>query len=80
MSFAECTATSMRPASNASSISFTKTPRDPISPNGRERSRSPAVVIGTSAISTPSRRSREAARSAWISASREPREPTRNNT
>ena len=52
MSFAEWTATSMRPASSASSISFTKTPRAPISPNGFERSRSPAVVIGTSATSS----------------------------
>ena len=34
MSFAECTATSMRPASSASSISLTKTPRAPIWPNG----------------------------------------------
>ena len=53
MSFAECTATSMRPASSASSISLTKTPRAPIWPNGCLRSRSPAVVIGTNASSTP---------------------------
>ena len=53
MSFAECTATSIRPASSASSISLTKTPRSPIWPNGLERSRSPAVVIGTKAISCP---------------------------
>ncbi len=52
MSFAECTATSIRPSSNASSSSLTNTPRDPISPNGLVRSRSPAVVIGISAIST----------------------------
>jgi hypothetical protein len=64
MSFAECTATSIRPSSKASSISFTKTPREPISPNGFDRSRSPAVVIGTSAISTPGRRRRSAARPA----------------
>ena len=53
MSFAEWTATSIRPSSSASSISLTKTPRSPISPNGLVRSRSPAVVIGTSAISSP---------------------------
>jgi hypothetical protein len=61
MSFAEWAATSIRPASSASSSSFTKTPREPISPNGRVRSRSPAVVIGTSAISTPGRLSCSAA-------------------
>ena len=51
MSLAEWTATSIDPASSASSISFTKTPRAPISPNGFVRSLSPAVVIGTIAIS-----------------------------
>src|SRR5205809_3347648 len=75
MSLAECTATSILPSSSASSSSFTKTPRSPISPNGFVRSRSPAVVIGTSAISTPGRRSRSAARSAWVSASLLPRLP-----
>src|SRR6185503_9695756 len=80
MSFAECTATSILPASSASSISLTKTPRAPISPNGFDRSLSPTVVIGTSAISTPGPRNREAASSACVSASREPREPTRTNT
>ena len=63
------------PSSNDSSISLTKTPRAPISPNGLVRSRSPAVVIGTSAISIPGRRRREAASSAWTSASLLPREP-----
>src|SRR5690242_5937585 len=76
MSFAECTATSMRPSSSASSSSLTNTPREPISPKGFVRSRSPAVVIGTSAISTPGPRNRSAASSACVSASREPREPT----
>ena len=80
MSLAECTATSMRPSRSASSSSLTKTPRLPISPNGRVRSRSPAVVIGTSAISRPGRRSASAARSAWVSASLLPREPTRRST
>src|SRR6266511_3640298 len=80
MSLAECTATSMRPSSNASSSSFTKTPRAPISPNGRVRSRSPAVVIGTSASSTPGPRSRAAERSACVRASLLPREPTRIST
>src|SRR2546423_5108451 len=75
MSFAEWTATSIRPASRASSISLTKTPREPISPNGFVRSLSPAVVIGTSAISTPSPRSRSAASSACVSARRLPRLP-----
>ena len=79
MSFAECTATSIRPASSASSISLTKTPRSPIWPNGLERSRSPAVVIGTNAISMPGRRMRAAASSACVSASLEPREPTRTS-
>src|SRR5947208_3585378 len=76
MSLAEWTATSIRPASSASSISLTKTPRAPISPNGRVRSRSPAVVIGTSAISTPGRRRASAACSACVSASLLPRVPT----
>src|SRR6266496_6256172 len=75
MSFAEWTATSILPASSASSISLTKTPREPISPKGFVRSLSPAVVIGTSAISTPSRRSRSAASSACVSARRLPRLP-----
>src|SRR6185437_4342536 len=72
MSFAEWTATSIRPASSASSISLTKTPREPISPNGFVLSLSPAVVIGTSAISTPSPRRRSAASSACVSARRLP--------
>src|SRR5205809_533775 len=80
MSFAECTATSIRPSRSASSSSLTNTPRAPISPNGRVRSRSPAVVIGTSAISTPERRSRVAASSACVSASLLPREPMRIST
>src|SRR5213596_223895 len=75
MSFAEWTATSIRPAKSASSISLTNTPREPISPNGFVRSLSPAVVIGTSAISTPSRRSCSAASSACVSARRLPRLP-----
>ena len=79
MSFAECTATSMRSPSNASSSSLTKTPRSPISPNGLVRSRSPAVVIGTRAISTPGLRTRSAARPAWVSASLLPRVPTRSS-
>src|SRR5262245_62371615 len=77
MSLAECTATSIRPASSASSSSLTKTPRSPIWPNGFVRSRSPAVVIGTSAISTPGPRIALAASSACVSASRLPRLPTR---
>ena len=80
MSFAECTATSMRCSSSASSSSFTKTPREPISPNGFERSRSPAVVIGTSAISMPGARRCAAASSACVSASLLPRLPTRIST
>jgi hypothetical protein len=80
MSLAEWTATSILPARSASSSSFTNTPRLPISPNGRVRSRSPAVVIGTSAISTPGRRSASLARSAWVSASLLPRDPTRSST
>src|SRR5438067_45010 len=47
----------MRPSSSASSSSLTKTPRSPIWPKGLRRSRSPAVVIGTSAISRPGARS-----------------------
>src|SRR5439155_13467539 len=79
MTFAECTATSIRPSSNASSSSFTKTPRVPISPNGLVRSRSPAVVIGTRAISTPGLRSCSAATPACVSASLLPRVPTRSS-
>ena len=80
MSFAECTAMSMRCSSSASSSSLTKTPREPISPNGFVRSRSPAVVIGTSAISMPGARSSAAASSACVSASLLPRLPTRIST
>src|ERR671923_808167 len=80
MSLAECTATSIRPSSSASSSSLTNTPREPISPNGRVRSRSPAVVTGTSANSSPGRRSRSTASSACVSASRLPLEPTRRST
>ena len=79
-SFAEWAATSIRRSSSASSSSLTKTPREPISPKGRVRSRSPAVVIGTNAISTPGRRSRTAASSACVRASLLPREPTRSST
>src|SRR5215212_7539628 len=79
MSLAEWTATSIRRSSSASSISLTKTPRAPISPKGFVRSRSPAVVIGTRAISTPGPRSRDAASSAWMSASLLPREPIRTS-
>src|SRR6476646_2041866 len=79
MSFAACTAPSMRPPRSASSSSFTKTPRVPISPNGFVRSRSPAVVIGTRAISIPGARSRSAACSACVSASLLPRGPTRSS-
>src|SRR5512133_1223927 len=78
MSFAECTATSIRPSSSASSSSLTKTPRSPICPNGFERSRSPAVVIGTRAISIPGPRSRSAASSACVRASLLPRLPIRS--
>src|SRR5215212_466917 len=77
MSLAEWTATSIRRASSASSISLTKTPREPISPKGFVRSLSPAVVIGTSAISTPSALRRSAASSACVSARRLPRLPIR---
>src|SRR5919198_3083466 len=79
MSFAEWTAMSTRPERRASSISFTKTPRAPSSPKGFERSRSPVVVIGTSATSSPGCdwRSASAASSAWVSASLLPREPRR---
>ncbi len=80
MSFAECTATSILPARSASSISFTKTPLAPISPNGLDRSRSPAVVIGRNAISWPACLTVSAASPACVSASREPREPMRTST
>src|ERR671922_59962 len=80
MSLAECTATSIRPSSSASSSSLTNTPREPISPNGRVRSRSPAVVTGRGANSSPGRRSRSTASSACVSASRLPLEPTRRST
>src|SRR5262249_57944955 len=70
-------ATPIRPASSASSISLTKTPREPISPNGFDRSLSPAVVIATSAISVPSPRSDSAAPSACVSARPLPHRPPR---
>jgi hypothetical protein len=80
MSFAECTATSIRCSSSASSSSLTKTPREPISPNGFVRSLSPAVVIGTRAISIPGARRCEEASSACVSASLLPRLPIRIST
>src|SRR5437016_1029482 len=79
MSFAEWTATSMRPSRSASSSSFTNTPRSPISPNGFVRSRSPAVVIGMRAISMPGCRNWSAANSACVSASLLPRLPIRRS-
>src|SRR5215211_2380784 len=82
MSFAEWIATSTRPSSKASSISLTKTPRAPISPNGFERSRSPVVVIGTRATSSSgfACRRASAASSAWVRASLLPRLPSRTST
>src|SRR5688572_15583079 len=80
MSFAEWTATSTRRASSASSSSLTKTPLLPISPNGLLRSRSPAVVTGTSANSSPGCRRRSTASSACLSASRLPLEPILRTT
>src|SRR5262245_42695716 len=80
MSFAEWTATSIRPSSRASSSSLTNTPRAPISPKGLLRSRSPAVVTGTSANSTPGRRRRSIASSACVSARRLPLDPTLRTT
>src|SRR5712691_10854703 len=80
MSFAEWTAASIRPSNSASSSSLAKTPRSPICPNGLRRSRSPAVVIGTRAISRPGRRRSSAASDACVSASRLPREPRRRST
>src|SRR5262245_21752510 len=80
MSFAECTATSILPSRSASSSSFTNTPRSPIWPNGFVRSRSPAVVIGTSAISMPGPRNRSQASSACVRASLLPRLPTLSST
>src|SRR5688572_13440435 len=79
MSLAEWMATSILPSSNASSISLTKTPRAPISPKGFERSRSPAVVIGTRATSRSAfaRRRVSAASSACVRASLLPRVPRR---
>src|SRR4029453_2175818 len=70
----------MRPSSNASSSSLTKTPRLPISPNGLLRSRSPAVVTGTSANSSPGPRRRSTASSACLSARRLPLEPILRTT
>ena len=45
MSFEECTAMSMRPASSASSISLVNRPLPPASDSGRSWMRSPLVVI-----------------------------------
>ncbi len=78
-SLAEWAATSMRPSSSASSSSFVKIPRSPSSWNGRRRSRSPTVEIGTSATGpSPASRSASAAIDAWCSASLEPRVPSRS--
>src|SRR4029453_10999865 len=70
----------MRPSSNASSSSFTKTPRLPISPNGLLGFPSPAVVTGTSANSSPGPRRRSTASSACLSARRLPLEPILRTT
>src|ERR671910_1377629 len=80
MSFAEWTATSTLRAKRASSSSLMNTPRLPISPKGLLRSRSPAVVTGTSANSSPGRRRRSTASSACLSASRLPLEPILRTT
>src|SRR5208282_4736579 len=83
-SFSEWTARSIRPASNASSISLVKRPLPPISPRRRSCTRSPVVRIVT--ISTApggarsgwaaTRRSRTSA--AWRSAIGLPRVPMRS--
>src|SRR5215210_1192812 len=80
MSFAEWTATSTRRSRSASSSSLTNTPLLPISPNGLLRSRSPAVVTGTNANSSPGRRSSSTASSACLSASRLPLDPILRTT
>ena len=81
MSFAECTATSIRRSSSASSSSLTKTPREPISPNGFVRSRSPARRDRDERDLDPGRAQRAtAASSACVSASLLPRLPTRIST
>src|SRR5215210_5927969 len=80
MSFAEWTATSTRRARSASSSSLTNTPLLPISPKGLLRSRSPAVVTGTSANSSPGRRRYSTASSACLSASRLPLDPILRTT
>jgi len=82
-SFMEWTATSMRPANSASSISLVKRPLPPISARVRSCTRSPVVLMTTismapSAASSPcacARRSRTSC--AWASASALPRVPRR---
>ena len=51
MSLIECTARSMRPSSNASSISLVNRPLPPISASGRSWMTSPVVVMATMSMS-----------------------------
>ena len=81
MSFMECTARSISPASSASSISLVKRPLPPASASGRSWMRSPEVLMArTSNVQRPgpcaaSRRARTSC--ACASASGEPRVPMR---
>src|SRR6185503_10987827 len=81
MSFAECTARSISPASSATSISLEKSPLPPASESGLSRILSPEVLIGTiSVFSAPdpcAAASASRTAPACQSASRLPRVPTR---
>src|SRR5437899_5576855 len=70
-----CTATSTLPASNASSISLTKTPFPPIDASERSRNRSPEVWIISTRAHRPASRRRRLSHSACHSARRLPRLP-----
>ena len=58
-SLTECTARSARDSSNASSISFTKSPLPPTSESGLSWMRSPVVVTSSSAVVEPRVRGRQ---------------------
>ena len=81
MSFDECTARSMAPASSASSISLVNRPLPPASASGRSWIMSPVVrmvLISIRSGARPQALARRLATSrAWTSASGEPREPMR---
>ena len=82
MSFAECTARSVRPSSMAVSSSLVNRPLSPSLASGASSSLSPLVWMTSISTCSPgcSRTSSSRTHSLWISASREPREPIRTRS